>query len=83
MATLGKPGWFTKPQAHTRLEQTPFGYIFDGKARPDFGVPEGQLGEEPDEEARTEDPFGSQEWDEWTAINTLDVTGPRELIHGE
>jgi hypothetical protein len=75
MATLGKPGWFTKPQAHTRLEQTPFGYIFDGKARPDFGVPEGQLGEEPDEEARTEDPFGSQEWDEWTAINTLDARG--------
>jgi hypothetical protein len=62
MATVGKPGWFTVPKAHTPLDRTPFGYIFKNEALPDFGEPEGKVSDEAEGVVKTE----------WLAIDELD-----------
>jgi hypothetical protein len=73
MATLGKPGWFTKPGKNKSYSGMPFGHIFDSETSPALGEKESERPEYPPP-AGTAD-VGFQEWREWAVIADLDSRG--------
>jgi len=77
MATLGKPGWFTKPRRRPAQAGTLFGYIFHDQEIPTFGEKErNKEGVKVPVEA--DDPLGYREWREWKAVEQLDKNVPEE-----